>query len=269
MNRSYGAKPTPLDKRDYSHQQTFGSTTPRKWPSEFILDRSDFFPDQNTDGFPFGCTGYTQADNGSNRDGVQYKPGFVYEKTCLIEGHPADQGCDIRNSFKATRVYGMQTIAETTDEEALQHRGGLYLNIYDDGPLDFFDAARDALIKHSVPLSCGTPWFPEWALPGQVLSDFYYDGNPYHYGWHNWAIKGWKDINGQPMLLVKSWQGRFGNDGWQYINRDVFNKAMLIRGSALFYQLSAQPGDIYRIKLDIFETVVLFIYRMLGLIRLN
>lgn len=267
-----GARPTALDTRDRSYHRSFGTTLPKKFPQYFSVDLGKTMPDQNADGLPFGCTGYTQSDNGGNEDAAIYKPEYLYQKTCLIENHPTDQGCDIRSSLKAAKVYGLQGLAETTDQEAETHRRGPYYNIYDDGGMDWFDSIRTALMDHKVGISAGTPWFPEWEYPqnGIVTQNFVYDGNPDHYNWHNWAIVGFKDIDGWPHLVGKSWQGPgYGDKGFHYLDRATTNKVLEIRGSVTFFTTKATPNDVYTIKVSILETVLDFLYRILGLTRLN
>lgn len=267
-----GARPTELDPRDQSFHGTFGALPTYNLPEEFNVDAGKTMPDQNADGYPFGCTGYTQSDNAIDRDGNIYKPSYTYLKTCFMEGHQPNQGCDMRASLKSTRVYGLQKETETTDMEAEQHRGGQYFNVYDDGGLDWFDAIRSSVYSQKHAVSCGSPWFSEWALPqvGILPSVFTYDGIPNHYAWHNYAIKGWKVINGTTYLLVKPWQGKnYGDNGWVYMSRYVANKVFEIRGAVIYTQASAKPEDIAMIKLDIWEYIMIFLNRIAGLKRLN
>ncbi len=102
------------DHRDYSHTKTFGSIT--SFPEEFNTDLGVTNPNQNAEGLPFGCTGYTQAEVCSDQDGTIYKPSYTYLKTQMMEGTTGQNiGCDIRDSLKSTNVYGVQALNENND----------------------------------------------------------------------------------------------------------------------------------------------------------
>lgn len=268
----HGTRPSRLDKRDNSFQRTFGGLPVALANQDYTLDIGKTMPDQNADGYPFGCTGYCQADISTTEDGDIYKPSYTYAKTCYIENHPQDQGCDIRNSLKSTQVYGLQRPDETTDIEAEDHRRGQYFNVYCDGGYDWFDSFRSALRTNKRPISVGSIWFGEYEQIGQdgkLPTLFVYDGNPNNYSWHNFAIVGEKIIEGVPYLIAKSWQGRnYGDGGFCYFPRETMNAAMEIRGAVAFTFAKAKPEDINPIKLSIYEVVLLFLYRIIGLTRL-
>lgn len=188
-----------------------------------------------------------------------------------------DQGCQIRNSFKATRVYGVKKELED-DVDATSRRGGAYFNIYDDGTHDWFDGIRTQIQLNRRAVSAGTPWFPTWAyinstgiMPMPTVNEINLaKTNVNAVSWHDFAIKGWKQIGGTPYLIVKSWQGpNYGDEGWCYMSREVANEVFEIRGSAAFIQAVALPGDIYTIKLDIMEVLLVYLNRLLGRLRYN
>lgn len=271
-----GAKPTVLDKRDYSFHRTFGAAA-IIFPPDFNVDVGKTMPNQDEQGLPMGCTGFTQTDNKNDEDDSIYKPDFTYFKTCYMEGHGPDKGCDIRTSLKSTKVYGFLRIDETTDKDAEAHKGGQFFNIYDDGGLDWFDGIRNAIQTRLKGVSAGSPWFPEWHYPQDGVLPMpnanileIAKSNPNSLAWHNYSIKGWVTKNGIPYLLVKSWQGKnYGHNGWAYMSREVANKIFAIRGSVAYIQAKASPQDIQSIQLDLIETVLLYFYRLIGLVRLN
>ena len=54
-------------------------------------------------------------------------------------------------------------------------------------------------------------------------------------GWHNWAIKGWKTMGGEPYLIGKAWGGKtLGENGWLYFDRETINKVLAIEGTGAF-----------------------------------
>jgi hypothetical protein len=82
--------------------------------------------------------------------------------------------------------------------------------------------------------------------------------------WHNWAIKGWKLINDEPHLIAKPWLGRhFGDKGFAYFSRATINKLMAIDGTGAFTCRQARPDDIKRIESSLFETLFVFIGRLI------
>lgn len=292
-----GARPTELDSRDYSFNATFGSISPLQLSQEYNVDASLTMPDQNADGNPFSCTGYSTCELGTNQDGVVYSPEYTYMKTLFLQNLPPEtNGSDMRPSLKSAKVFGLlpkENVPEILKGKGedftanhanwpigldaisgkLEHRKANYFNVYDDGPGDWFDAFRSALWlnredKRSI--SLGTPWFYEWAVPqnGKLTPHFIYNG-PSQHSWHNWVITGWKMIDGEPYLMGKSLQGRnYGDNGWCYVSRETINKVMEIRGSVAFTLADARPEDVQTIQLGIWEVIVLFFARLVNLKRL-
>lgn len=259
-----GTQPARKDYRDFSFKRTFGAFPARTvFPDELNVDRGFGFPDQNADGYPYGCTGYTQVALCEIEDGTQYQPSYTYNKTLFMEGNFGKQiGCDIRDSLKSTIVYGVLPKTDPQDKDAdskasLYIRGN-YFNVIDSwNQTDAFDDVRTVILTGNQSVSVGTPWFPEWENVGAdgILSVPSFDLSSA--SWHNWQILGWKQINNQPYLIGKSWQGPgYGDGGYHYISRELFNKVMGTSGAAAFTVAEAQPGDIKTIKLDIISTIL-------------
>lgn len=266
-----GLKPIKHDKRDYSYSRTFGTLALPDMPLEYNCDAGLTMPDQNAEGRPYGCTGYTQAELASDEDQVAYNPGFTYDKTRYLEGTEGNVGCDLRTSLESTIVYGVQRHDETTDGEALQHRRGQYFHVTDNPNLDAFDDIKTTLWNERASrrsISIGTPWFNEWS-PGRdgILSEnFVYDFVWFHYAWHNWKICGWKVVNGEQYLIGKSWQGRnYGDGGWVYLSRKAINKVMLIDGCGAYTLAKARPEHVRNIQLTLAKTALKYMLRLLRL----
>lgn len=292
-----GTRATELDPRDHSFHGTFGTTKPTDFPQEYSCDPGLTMPNQLPLD-PYSCTAYTTCDLGTNQDRVIYGPKYTYMKTLLLQGLPPEtNGSDIRPALRSAKVYGLlpqESVPENLRNQyedftasqsvwpatldaisgQLQHRKGNYFNVYDDGGLDWMDSFKSALWLNRADkrgISVGTPWFAEWATPqiGIVTSLFTYNGNPGNYSWHNWAIVGWRVISGEVYLIGKSWQGpNYGDRGFHYIDRKTINRVMKIRGCVAFTIKDAGPEDIQTISIGILETVILFLYRILGLKRL-
>lgn len=268
-----GAKRTRVDKRDYSYHRTFSGIPTDLTLADFNLDAGLTMPDQNAEGLPFGCTGETQTDCLTDLTKKVYKAKFTYDKTCLMENHGTNEGCEIRNSMKSLRVFGAQEMTETTDLEATKHKGGQTFSVDKKKGYDYFDSFRLALRNEQKSISVGSPWPIEWARPqkGVLTALFVYDGHPDHYSWHNWKVCGETTIleDGvfRPVLIGKSWQGKnYGEGGFHSIGREAFNKAFDIYGTIGLIQAKSAPGDIQTIQLDIRQTILDLINRMLSII---
>lgn len=244
-----GLTPTPHDSRDYDLFKTkkLGGIIPA-FPDNYSTDANLWMPDQNAvnplftppvPSLPEGCSDYTQTDLCMDEDGVLYNPMDIEN----ITHANANGGTDLRTSLNAVLK--------------LRKNHPAYFNIQPDiqkgGVIDWFDAMRLAQTLGKMEnraVSVGTPWFPEfmhpvkgiiptpnWSLtvPGTSIS---------RVSWHNWAIKGWKTINGQVYLIGKPWIGKdYGDGGYCYFSRSVFNQLMSINGTAAFTLDKLLPNE--------------------------
>lgn len=266
-----GAFPTTLDTRDLSYNLSFGAAAPNYIP-DFSVDSGKTDWNQNiatppaySVGYPFGCTGMTQADNLTDQYPGIVSPEQIYLNTCNYEGHPPTQGCQIRNSLKVAQAYTVDFVDSSS--EKVEHRGGKYFNIYDDhgDTLDWFDAIAHSVYSQSIGASVGTPWFFSWGGIGKdgelpMPQDWELEQartSPYSLSWHNYSVKGKEG----DALQVKPWVG-----GFRYMPRNVANVVMEIRGSAAFIQPKYLPKDLFTIKLSILDVVL---HKYLNMLKLN
>lgn len=244
-----GAQPNIHDHRDYDFFKTrkFGGLYP-VFPENYSTEIGLWNPSQN-DGCnlftppvpsqPYGCTNYAQSDLLVDEDHKLFNP-MDLEK---ITHANANRGAQIRDSLKAV--------------SSLHHDHPAFFNVQPDidkgGALDWFDAIRVAQVLGKIEgraVSLGTPWYPEfmnapdgilpepnWALtvPGTSLS---------RVSWHDWNVKGWKTVGGQPYLIMKPWIGTsWGDNGFGYIDRPKFNRLMSIPGTVAFTLDKLLPGE--------------------------
>lgn len=255
-----GLKPLIPDKRDLSFARTFGAVS--IFPDSFNTDAGLTMPDQEADGFPFGCTGYTQSELCSDEDRIIYDPAYTYKHTLLIEGNEGqDVGCDLRNSLKSTITFGVQ---EKDKNDAYTHRRGAYYNCRTDN-LDSFDSARSAMIKYSnlwgkkCSVSVASRWCVNFVLTGKdgIVPIPMMDS----YSLHNWKVSGWKTINGVPYLIGKPWQGnKFGDNGVGYFSREIYN-TLINDYFAGAYVLAPYTGDSMTVRLYTLEIIMQMICR--------
>lgn len=247
---SYGTLPTPLTTLEYN------------------FDIGKTLPDQNGDGYPMACRGYTLADIAGDEDDAIYKHQHTYDALSAYEGHSISQGGDIRSAVNFGCVMGVQRLDETTDQEAESHRRGQPFVIDKLMDFDWFDSFRAALRNAQSPISVGTIYFPEWlntASDGILTSQFVFDGTWDTEMGHNYKICGEKTIQGQPYLIAKTWQGpNFGDRGFCYFSRETFNKAFDIYGTIGIVQPKYSPKDVYYVRLEILQRIVVLISRYIS-----
>lgn len=254
-----GTQPRKKDHRKYSFARTFGTIAVGEIP-DFNLDAGFGMPDQNADGLPMGCTGYTTTELAQDQDKVKYLPRYTYDKTLQIEGiNPDDPqfervGCAIDDSLKSSKVYGL----DAGDGDPLKHRRGDYFDALDGSGKDVFDTLLSLMWNANKSISIATPWLPEWSTPqnGVIPSVFTYDKSK-QYSWHNWKICGKKTINGVQYLMGKVWQGEgLGDRGWLYFSRDVINKTLSIKGTSADVVVPFTPSKIRTVSLSIIEVIL-------------
>jgi hypothetical protein len=259
-----GVLPNRYDRRDYSYERTFGAVDAAQLPKEYNADLAYDFPDQNKDGYPNGCTGYTQSETGQDEYGIPFDAAYVYRNTLTLANLPPDSPCQIRDSFKAVGLWGLQP---RKGGNALDYKRGRYFDVDKVG--DYFDGVRSALWLNRMSkrtVSVGTPWhWPMLAANGIMKG-------PKKYAWpaglvgHNYKICGWKTLGtkdwSQPYLIVKAHCGAgWGDGGYGYMSREVFNKLMNISGTFMYTQRNWIVDDIPRIKLDLGEFILSLLRR--------
>lgn len=252
-----GAKPTPIDHRDFDLHKSFGSIAPPQFPPDYLTDAGLWMPDQNepeehfmNPALPYGCTDYTQADLPNDETGT-----LVHNPIDLdtIDHANALGGIDIRTAIQAAQKLNWI---------------GTYFNVRAIAPLDSFDAIRLAMLsgapeKRSV--SWGTPWYPSFDkdIEGIVSAPASYD--PTGLSWHNSKIAGWKTINGQPYLINKSWQGAdIGDKGFLYFPREVVNAIMGVSGTVAFTATQQVSPSIQTVSLSTLQTILSYLRQMMA-----
>lgn len=257
----HGLKPIKRHKTDRSFHRTFGGVAVTSLPAEFSVDAGLTMPSQITPDFlPMGCTGFTQQELVTDQDGVlsdHYRD--HYTKTLELEGAPMGSGCDIRDSLKVAILY--------------YNRGAYYA--VESSKMDWFDSIRSVMYtnftinKMKCAVSIGTPWPREWDVQHVNATGIIpevFTGDPEQLGWHNWAIKGWKVIDGIPYLVAKTWQGTgYGDAGWSYYSREVMNKVMKIKQTGAFTLAPKNAANVQTVKMTIMESILRFIQQVLGL----
>lgn len=258
----HGVLPVVKDHRDRSYPRTFGSV--RSFPTNFCTDAGLTMPDQNADGYPNGCTGYTQSELCTDEDKKVYDPAYTYEKALFIMGGKNGDPVDMRSSLKSTIIYGVKLKGDDTDNP-YTHRRGAYYNVTDETELDTFDDIRSALLTNNYSVSIATPWYLEW--DEQAKNNGIVSMGSQITSWHNWKVCGWKTLeNGVPYLIGKTWQGdKVGDKGWMYFPREVINAVMQIRGTGAFTLAPASPSNLQNIKTTFLEWILSYLRNVVGL----
>lgn len=279
-----GLTKAPTDHRDYDLHKTFGSTSydTKGLPNTFDVDAGLTMPDQNAEGLPMGCTGYSQADLCNNEDATIYDPADIYLNT-----PPGGRilGREIRKSMAVLLSRGPRTVTGGQGPKRTA-----FFNVRATGFLDWYDAIRVAMWvtqdeKRAV--SVALPWFPEFE--GIITNP---DGStslqsmesgilpiPAKLSWsnasgHNAVISGWTDKNtkgelirgGEVFLRVKSWQGRtYGDQGWCYMSRALVNALLNMPYTEAMTVTKLPAGSVQRVDLNMVERLVSFMTNLVAL----
>lgn len=253
-------------KRRNSFERTFGAVSPLVLPAEYNADNGVTMPNQGTTQL---CTAELVTDLCSDSDeGTEYSVGWQMAKTLqLMGGFPGGQGASITKAFDVAVLRGL--LPKRYEPFTWQEKGELYasdwkhydLKLNDiardyrrpekfvvDGPYDHFDNIRSALWvgrfeKRTVGM--GTQWFREFSLVGKdgiVKKSF-----SAMVAWHATKVSGWKVINGETYLMVKSWQGsEYGDNGWVYFSREITNKLLSASGAIALTLKDSEPDQIVK-----------------------
>lgn len=262
-----------IDHRNYSLPGTFGSVL--TFLTELNLDAGLTNPSQNepdqrfgNPAYPNGCTGFTTTDIATDQDKIVYDPGFTYKKTLLIADLPDNSGCSVQDSMKSSTVYGLRAQGES-DDAALFHRRGPYFETRPTDGLDWFDSMRSAMQLKRNSLSVGVPWCVEFTYAqGGIVNQIPIDlpqRAKKNFNGHDVKACGWESINGRLYIRLKVWLGpNWGDHGFYWFSRDAINDLMAIKGTVVFSNAHALPGEIRQVEISILETIVSYLLRMVG-----
>ena len=264
MNIQNGLKPIYRKKTDRSFHRTFGGVTPTEFPDEFSVDAGLTMPDQVADGLFQGCTAYTQQELCTDQDHKLYDDYKEhYMRTLALTGSPFGVGCDIRDSLKVAIAY--------------YNRGAYYA--VESSKFDWFDSIRSVMLTNfqvngiKCSVSVGTPWFKIFDIQvvgkdGKVPVVNKFDTDPMSISWHNWAVKGWKMIDGKPWMLVKSWQGKnVGDGGWYYVSRETINAVLSIKWTGAYTVAPRNPVNIVTVKWTITDMLINLMTRLVDALK--
>lgn len=272
MNIKDGIKKVQWDNRDYDHLRSFGLTTfdATTLPPEFNVDAGFGVPNQNepnpTFGIPalfWGCTGYTQTELCQDEDLKLYNPRYTYNKTYPYN---EDTGRQIRDSLKVVcKEAGLKDI---NGDYGVPRRA--YYNVEQAGKIDYFDAVRIAMWVNQAEhrsVSLAIPWYSAWQFPANGVLPI-----PEDFRWipgvvpgHNAKIAGWKTIDNKLYLVCKPWQGKdFGDKGYVYFSRELFNAVLNIGGTGAFTVAPKTDGT-QPVQRNVIEALVDFVRSLFNL----
>lgn len=228
-----GTKPHRLKWRDKDYLKSFhpqifaGTASLPQFPAEYLTDKTNWFPNQNAEGQPEGCTNYAQA------------------KLARILGI-SDASPEIAEAATHANLNGGMGILESFD--VIINKLGWFkwrYIIQATGSLDFFDASRLAQVSglpEQRAISTGSPWFPSWesaalsgvkVMPMPTAAELLQaHTNPNSLPWHDYVLDGWSqnfpNLPGQLLYRLDSWQGSID---YLYLDRATLNVVMDLYGT--------------------------------------
>lgn len=192
------------DSRDNVFQNKFGQTI-------HLPDELNFDTPQYDDVQPIGdvkCTCYTTCDIAEDQKKMEFDIVDLWQRI------PSNQlGADPRDVLKEAVKNGLLPKGQT---ERLKDWKSFWSAL--GGVRDSFDNVRSALVMSNSPVFNASYWYAEWV--GVPQSGILPMGKKPLNG-HAYCIEGWKQVNGEPMLIIEAWVGRK-----LLMPRDVFNEAM-------------------------------------------
>lgn len=198
-----------------------------QFPAEFLTDTTEWFPDQNAEGQPEGCTNFAQTMLARIQGITTATP----EAAEAVTHANANGGMGILASIDIVI-------------DKLKWAKGRYI-IQATGGLSYFDASRLAQVSglpEKRAISTGTPWPASWEkaaqsgtklMPMPTASELLQaHNNPNSLPWHDYVCDGWSsnfpNMNGQTLYRLKSWQGPID---FLYLDQATFNVVLDLYGT--------------------------------------
>lgn len=247
-----GSKPEALKYKDFDFIKSFhpdiaaGAVEAPHFPPEYLTDDTEWFPNQNAEGQPFGCTNYSTT------------------KLARILGILNASASALEAVTHANALQGYGVLASIDAARKTLGWFGWRFTIQATGSLDYFDAFRLAQVsglpEHRA-ISWGTPWFPSWeqaALSGIKIMPMPTDDelktvrtNIRAYSWHDHTLDGWSQhfavSPGQLLYRDESHQGP--DVDYLYFPREVINVVQNLYGTVAVVGTATKPPNIARVPL--------------------
>lgn len=211
------------DSRDKIFHQRFGQVT--QFPDEFNLDSPLPDPIQ-----PLGdvkCTCYTTCNIATDQDNIEFNIDDLWSRVPQF-----NDGADPRDVLGEAVKNGLLPMGKN---ERLKNWKSYWRADVSD-TLDPFDAVRSTMMLIKSAVGCGTYWYQEW-LNTDVLGV-----GKTVLGGHMYEIEGWKQVNGEPHLIIEAWLGRK-----LYMPRATFNQVLKPLGMQTWV-LSTAEMDTKKVK---------------------
>lgn len=273
-------RPTKIDPRDrlYHFDKFFGAAS--SFSPDFRIDNGNtVMPDQDVDGRPQSCSAYTVTDIAFDKDGATYSRDFQMMATLeTMSATDPSKGADARKAFSVAPSIGMllktQEPAGTSAKSQIQVcnpgywptsvfpstvKEGGYFPIVPNNGYDWFDSIRSAIsLGHSIGMAT------QWSDSFESTSNGMLTDSPISLFWgHMYKASGWKTINGEPYLLLKTWQGSYyGAGGWCYMSRKLCNRLMSASGTYAA-TLSKDPISPADTRITLIQTLMALLRNLL------
>ncbi len=282
--KPFGLLELPRDNRDFR----LGSITrlPKlsELPREFKHESTTIL-DQDTTDF---CTGFSSCSASELQEGIRLVPEYQFALTKELMGGNVDEfGADLRTAMKSHVKVGALKEEDRPIGFTLQEKGQAFLRRIENWPpelkdkaiaqgkgsfvsvsgfFDDFDDIRATIYafrnEKRVPVF-GVKW--GWDLSNPIISTIPQFGT----GHAIYAI-GWKEINGEPYLIIpNSFGTEVGDKGYFYLSRGVINSFVSIYGAFMFIDMTKEEF-IQRLedaKKSKVQKVIELILRLFGILK--
>lgn len=261
-HKGTGLTTTPEDPRDFDLGSVYGTIDIKTVPNtSWMVANPVKIKNQGQLDF---CAAYMATEISEDQEWIELGPKWQFAMIKFLQGDYTTWGSDLRtamlslvkigsipayqeDAFLSTRPdadrdwlanwenwpKGFKEIAKKYKKQSLFAVKGKY---------DAFDTVRAALWQHRAEnrsIACGVRWRYNWSdIPtGIIPSESIGDGEG-----HALKICGQKIIDGEIYLVIQnSWGTEVGDNGFFYVNREVFNREFRPYG---FFMVKDLPKEI-------------------------
>ena len=211
--RKFNLKKRKARASDYSHRKTLGASA-APLPDELL-----FLTDVLNQGGLNECTAYAAVAIRQSMKGKAYDPAAQWAEEVSLGA--SEDGTDLQTQLATGVRCGFSPVNAPAGASGTDN-ASCYLWVRQGGGNDLFDSIREAMNAIQAPLSMGVLWMQEWdSVPGGIVDV----PGSVPLGGHCVKCAGWKQVNGEPMLVIQnSWGTGYGDNGLYYFPRAIANR---------------------------------------------